>query len=219
MAKSIAHVLEELEAQRNAQTGASPGARDRDTLMRAVGPDTGRFLNTLIRATVRCRNSRRAGGGYGPRRVTYEWRGHFTNEGANALHAECFHHEPRQDDWWDRVNQHSVGWVCAWAGEELVGFVNVAWDGGVHAFVLDTMVVARLHRRGVGETLVKVAAEKAAAHGCEWLHVDLVDHLRPFYFDGRIFTAANAGLLRLKKAPEGATLSPRATSGVRRAGA
>jgi hypothetical protein len=30
--------------------------------------------------------------------------------------------------------------VCARQGRELVGFVNVAWDGVVHAFVLDTMV-------------------------------------------------------------------------------
>jgi GNAT superfamily N-acetyltransferase len=129
--------------------------------------------------------------------MIYEWRGRFTNESANTLHAECFEHGPRQDDWWGQVNEHSLGWVCAWTGGELVGFVNVAWDGGVHAFVVDTMVVARLRHRGVGKTLVKVAAEKAASHRCEWLHVDFVDHLRPFYFDGCGFTATSAGLLRL----------------------
>jgi GNAT superfamily N-acetyltransferase len=138
--------------------------------------------------------------------LRYEWRGRFTNEGANTLHAGCFGHEPRQDDWWGRVNKHSLGWVCAWAGEELVGFVNVAWDGGAHASILDTMVVARLRRRGVGKTLVKAAAEKAAAHRCEWLHVDFEGRLRPFYFVGCGFTDTSAGLLRLKKAPEGTTL-------------
>ena len=51
MRKAIAHVLDELEAQRITQSAGPPGTRDRDTLMLAVGPDTGRFLNTLIRAT------------------------------------------------------------------------------------------------------------------------------------------------------------------------
>jgi len=51
MRKAIAHVLDELEAQRAAQSAEPPGTRDRDTRMLAVGPDTGRFLNTLIRAT------------------------------------------------------------------------------------------------------------------------------------------------------------------------
>lgn len=51
MRKALAHVLDELEAQRSAQAGQPPGPRDRDTLMLAVGPDTGRLLNTLIRAT------------------------------------------------------------------------------------------------------------------------------------------------------------------------
>jgi hypothetical protein len=52
---------------------------------------------------------------YDPRVIRYEWRGPFTNEGANTLHAECFDHEPRQDDWWGQVNKHSrlglrMGW-------------------------------------------------------------------------------------------------------------
>ena len=44
-------------------------------------------------------------------------------------------------DWRAQVERHSLGWVCATdGGGSLVGFVNVAWDGGVHAFVLDTLV-------------------------------------------------------------------------------
>ena len=75
--------------------------------------------------------------------ISYEWRGEFTSAEANALHAECFGHPVLGDDEWDwrgQVERHSLGWVCARDGAELVGFVNVAWDGVVHAFVLDTMV-------------------------------------------------------------------------------
>jgi NAD(P)-dependent dehydrogenase (short-subunit alcohol dehydrogenase family) len=64
-----------------------------------------------------------------PRRghVGYEWRGMFGNDELNALHPEAFSHRLLEDDWWAQVNQHSLGWVCARAGDELVGWVNVTW--------------------------------------------------------------------------------------------
>ena len=118
----------------------------------------------------------------------------------NALHAECFGHPVLGKDEWDWLGQvegHSLGWVCARDGTGLVGFVNVAWDGGVHAFVLDTLVTGKIQRQGVGTRLVEIAAEHARDAGCEWLHVDFEDHLRPFYFDACGFTPTNAGLIEL----------------------
>ena len=132
--------------------------------------------------------------------IAYEWRGTFTSAEANALHAECFGHQVLTDQEWDwrgQVDGHSLGWVAARDGGELVGFVNVAWDGVVHAFVLDTMVATRVRRHGVGTRLVEVAVERARAAGCEWLHVDFEDHLRGFYFDACGFTPTNAGLIEL----------------------
>jgi KaiC/GvpD/RAD55 family RecA-like ATPase len=41
------------------------------------------------------------------------------------------------------VHRHSLGWVVAREGAELVGFVNVLWDGLVHAWLQDTMVAVR----------------------------------------------------------------------------
>jgi GNAT superfamily N-acetyltransferase len=130
--------------------------------------------------------------------IDYTWRGSFTNAELNALHAEGFGHQVLDDDWLDQVSRHSLGWVCARARGQLAGFVNVAWDGGVHAFVLDTLVAARFGRLGVGTQLVAVAAAGARAAGCEWLHVDFEDHLRPFYFDSCGFSPTNAGLIALK---------------------
>ncbi len=128
---------------------------------------------------------------------TYEWRGEFNNAVVNALHAEAFNHRLLDDDWWGQVQKHSLGWVCARDGDELVGFVNVVWDGAVHAFVLDTMVSTRAKRHGVGTQLVAAAVAAARAAGCEWLHVDFEDHLRSFYFDACGFTSTNAGLISL----------------------
>lgn len=134
---------------------------------------------------------------YGSAVISFEWRGAFDNAAINVLHAEGFGHRIRCDDWWAQVSGHSLGWVCARDGADLVGFVNVAWDGGVHAFILDTMVTSRLGRRGVGTGLVKVAAEQARSAGCEWLHVDFDDDLGPFYFDSCGFRPTNAGLIAL----------------------
>ena len=75
--------------------------------------------------------------------------------------------------------------------------MNVAWDGVVHAFVLDTMVATRVRRHGVGTRLVELAVEGARAAGCEWPHVDFEDHLRGFYIDACGFLPTNAGLIEL----------------------
>ena len=130
--------------------------------------------------------------------LTYEWRGDFENAELNGLHAEAFGHRVFDDDWKSQVQAHSLGWVCARRDGALIGFVNVAWDGGVHAFMLDTVVSAAAGRTGVGTKLVAVAVAEARAAGCcEWLHVDFDDELRPFYFDACGFTPTNAGLIRL----------------------
>ncbi|WP_086820645.1 GNAT family N-acetyltransferase [Allokutzneria sp. NRRL B-24872] len=129
--------------------------------------------------------------------ISYEWRGKFDNAEVNELHAEGFGGRLRDDDWWGQVTGHSLGWVCARERGELVGFVNVAWDGGVHAFVLDTLAAKKVQRRGVGTQLIATATEHAKAAGCEWLHVDFEEHLREFYFDSCGFRPTPAGLIRL----------------------
>ena len=132
-----------------------------------------------------------------PMSVTYDWRGDFENAEVNALHAEAFDHRVLEDDWRGQVEKHSLGWVCARADDELVGFVNLAWDGGIHAFLLDPIVTTRAQRQGIGTALVAVAVAEARAAGCGWLHVDFDDHLRTFYFGACRFMPTNAGLIAL----------------------
>ena len=132
--------------------------------------------------------------------ISYEWRGAFTSAEANVLHAEAFDTRVFGDDEWDwrsQVERHSLGWVVARDGADLVGFVNVISDGLVHAWLQDTMVAERVGRRGVGTALVAAARAGAQAAGCEWLHVDFDDRLRAFYFDACGFAPTNAGLIRL----------------------
>ena len=126
-----------------------------------------------------------------------EWKGAFQNGEINALHAECFDHRLFEDDWRSQVDRFSLGWVCARRDGQLVGFVNIAWDGGVHAFILDTMVTASSRKKGLATAMVKEAVARAKQTGCEWLHVDFDPHLRPFYFDACGFTPTDAGLIPL----------------------
>lgn len=105
--------------------------------------------------------------------------------------------------WWDQVRPHSLGWVTAREGDVLVGFVNVAWDGCDHAFLLDTKVRLDRQRQGIATELVRRAVLGAKAAGCEWLHVDFREELSPFYFDACGFRPTTAGTVRLYDVPSG----------------
>lgn len=134
---------------------------------------------------------------YGPVPIGYKWRGVFDNADLNRLHAEGLGHPVLDDDWHAQLTRHSLGWVCATENETLVGFVNVAWDGSVHAFILDTLVATSARHRATGTTLVSLAARHASAAGCERLHVDFEDHLADFYYQACGFTPTKAGLIPL----------------------
>jgi GNAT superfamily N-acetyltransferase len=132
--------------------------------------------------------------------VELAWRGPVTNAELNALHAEGFGHPLLDEDWEDQLARHSLGWVVARGGDRLlVGFVNVAWDGGAHALLLDVVVAAGHRGRGVGKALVQAAAEGAAGAGCEWLHADWETDLDPFYKGACGFTPTSAGLRALRE--------------------
>lgn len=133
--------------------------------------------------------------------ISCAWRGDFENVEVNRLHAEAFGtrlFDEAEWNWKELVNSHSLGWVVARQGGELVGFVNVIWDGLVHAWIQDTMVSARSGRQGIGTHLVGVARDGARDAGCQWLHVDFDDYLRSFYIDSCGFTPTNAGLIALQ---------------------
>ena len=129
--------------------------------------------------------------------VVYEWRGPFDNAEIEALHAEAFGHEPIRLDWRSQLDRWSLGWISARDEHGLVGFVNVPWDGGSHAFIVDTIVAVRARRQGVGTRLVGIAIERARAARCEWMHVDFEADLAPFYLDACGFRPTPAGVIRL----------------------
>ena len=93
------------------------------------------------------------------------------------------------------MHERSLAWVCAHEGETLVGYVNVAWDGGEHAFLLDTTVHPAHRRRGIGLALVERAVRAADARHVAWIHVDYEPGLETFYTKAG-FRRTVAGLMR-----------------------
>lgn len=103
-----------------------------------------------------------------------------TNEELNALYADAWPGPCEERDF-AAVLERSLVHVCAYRGNELVGFAYVAWDGGVHAFLLEPTVRSDLRRRGIGTNLLRLAVEAAREAGAEWLHVDYEEQLTGFY--------------------------------------
>ncbi|MEU6000329.1 GNAT family N-acetyltransferase [Streptomyces sp. NPDC047197] len=136
--------------------------------------------------------------------IDYTWRAPITDEELTDLVRS--HGGNAVAGWWNKIQKHSLGWVAARDPEHLlVGFVNVAWDGGDHAFLLDTKTRGSHQRRGIGTSVVRLAAAHARESGCEWLHVDFEPGLRDFYFAACGFRPTEAGLIHLPSARGEAT--------------
>src|SRR5919197_1011248 len=77
--------------------------------------------------------------------------------------------------------ERSLVFVGAYVEDELIGFVRLAWDGGVHTFLLEPTVRPDVRRRGIGRSLVERAVAVARERGMEWVHVDYAPELGEFY--------------------------------------
>jgi len=90
--------------------------------------------------------------------------------------------------WADRLDRHSLTWIGAFSEGQLVGFVHAVWDGGTHAFILDTAVHPDFQRLGIGRDLVRAVTDEAFKAGCDWVHVDY----EPQLLRERLWVPANA---------------------------
>ncbi len=115
-------------------------------------------------------------------------------EELETLWMAAWGESPTRD--FSKILQRSLAHVCAHDGSELVGFVNVAWDGGIHAFLLDTCVHPRLQRQGIARRMVETARGLARDRGAQWLHVDFEPRLTGFY-SACGFAPTSAGIIRL----------------------
>jgi ribosomal protein S18 acetylase RimI-like enzyme len=128
--------------------------------------------------------------------VTFEIDPPIDDATLNELFARAWpNHVPRRHQ---AVLARSLGYLGAFADDQLVGFVNLATDGDQHAFLLDPTVDNAYRGRGIGLELVRRAAELARTRGCTWLHVDYESALTPFYRAAG-FRDSPAGVMRLDR--------------------
>lgn len=111
--------------------------------------------------------------------VTYRVSPPLASEDPDQLFSVSWPNHTQRD--FHPVLSRSFAYVCACHKNRLIGFVNLAWDGGVHAFILDTTVHPNFRRRGI-----------------EWVHVDFEPRLREFYQQCG-FRYTEAGLIHLRE--------------------
>lgn len=127
--------------------------------------------------------------------ITYRVNPAVTNAELDQLYVVSWpNHGPPYD--FGPELERSLAYVCAYNGEELIGFVRLAWDGSVHTFLLEPTVRPEFRRRGIGRSLVERAVAVARERGMEWVHVDYDPDLREFY-RACGFTPCDAGLIHL----------------------
>ena len=128
--------------------------------------------------------------------VRYQRNPTLDNRQLNDLSAASWR-VPSDSDF-QPVLKRSLGYVGAFDGDRLIGFVNIAWDGNEHAFLLDTMVHPDFQRQGVGTELAREAVLLCREAGVSWLHVDFEPHLSDFYLAACGFRPSTAGVMKLR---------------------
>jgi GNAT superfamily N-acetyltransferase len=118
----------------------------------------------------------------------------LTSDELNSLFALSWPSHISRD--FGPVLARSLVHLSARVGTSLVGFANVATDGGEHAFLLDPTVAPAFRRRGIGRALVLRAIAESRSRRARWLHVDYSPELEPFYRSAG-FRPTAAGLVLL----------------------
>jgi hypothetical protein len=96
--------------------------------------------------------------------------GDIEDSALTDLHARAFGNEPGTvQSWSERLDRYSVSWVCAFDGTAIIGFVHACWDGGSHAFLLDTVVHPDYRAAALDRSLSKPSSLRShplAVIGC-----------------------------------------------------
>lgn len=94
------------------------------------------------------------------------------------------------------VLSRGLAHVSAYHQSRIVGFANLAWDGGHHGFLVDVCVHPDYRDHGIGQAIVETIIDLARKRGLKCIHVDFEPYLRDFYLSCG-FKPVEAALLKL----------------------
>ncbi|MBN4000881.1 GNAT family N-acetyltransferase [Nostoc sp. LPT] len=120
-----------------------------------------------------------------------------SNDDLNALFASAWGWPQDLHNDFQPMLERSIAYTCAYCSERLIGFVNLAWDGGFHTFISEAVVHQDFQRRGIGSQLVRQAIDVARHKKVKWVHVDYEPHLQNFYQNCG-FYPTSAGLIKFE---------------------
>ncbi|MDR0228411.1 MAG: GNAT family N-acetyltransferase [Flavobacteriaceae bacterium] len=98
---------------------------------------------------------------------------------------------------YNQVLSISLSYIIAYSGNEIIGFINIAWDGNKHAFLLDISVDPVFRNKGIGKELVIKAISECKTNSIEWIHVDYEEQYEHFYRECGFVQKTSASLLHL----------------------
>ncbi|MEM7260052.1 MAG: GNAT family N-acetyltransferase [Pseudomonadota bacterium] len=88
-------------------------------------------------------------------------------------------------DWSERsfqpILRQSLDYLGAFDNACLIGFVNLAWDGGCHGFIVDTTVHPDHRRQGIALLMLRELFTIARENNLQWLHADFESAYQRLY--------------------------------------
>jgi len=117
-----------------------------------------------------------------------------TSREINALMELCWNDHNESD--YQPILERNLAHVVARDNQNLIGFCNLAWDGGRHATVFDLCVHPDYRHQGIALKMLEWAPKIAQDHGIKYLHVDFDSALEELYKKAG-FEIISAGIVYL----------------------
>ncbi len=112
----------------------------------------------------------------------------------NALMHVCWDAHEECD--YQNILVKSLSYATVRDGDTLIGFCNLAWDGGRHATIFDLNVHPDFRKQGLALKMLEMLKGVAKSNNVKFLHVDCSPHLEPLYKKAG-FEMISAGLICL----------------------
>ena len=113
----------------------------------------------------------------------------------NVLMALCW--DEFEDTDFDRILQHSLAYFTIRDDQNrLIGYCNLAWDGGRHASLFDLNIHPDFRHQGLAIKMIQQVKQVAIDNNIRFFHVDFDPTLEPLYKKAG-FDMISAGLMLL----------------------